>query len=95
MAKEANYSSLRKIYPQTTRGIPITTFFAILQARDLKRFMESVKYITEQKQASYPIFGHGRVMATKLMMMMKKQPLGISLGHPSMYHIHHLKSRVL
>ena len=22
--------------------------------------MESVKYITEQKQASYPIFGHGR-----------------------------------
>ena len=57
---------MRKIYPETTSGIRITTFFAILQARDLKRFMESVKYVTEQKQTSYPIFGHGRSDGNKI-----------------------------
>ena len=93
MAKEVNYSSMRN--PQTTRGIPITNFFTILQARDLKRLMESVKYVTEQKQTSYPIFGHVRSDGNKINDDDEKAIIWSSLGHASMYLIHHLKSRVL
>ena len=97
MAKEVNYSSMTKIYPQTKyqRDSNHDIFFTILQARDLKRFMESVKYVTEQSKQAIPSLAKEGVMARKLMMMMKKQPFGIPLGHASMYLIHHLKSRVL
>ena len=57
--------------------------------------MESVRYVTEQKQASYPIFGHGRSDGDQINDDDEKQPFGIPLGHASMYLIHHLKSRVL
>ena len=57
--------------------------------------MESVKYVTEQKQTSYPIFGHERSDGNKINDDDEKQPFGIPLGHASMYLIHHLKSRVL
>ena len=50
MAKEVNYSSMTKIYPQT--NYQRDSNFAILQARDLKRFVESVKYeLSRSKQA--------------------------------------------
>ena len=54
-----------------------------MQARYLKRFMEPVKYVPEQKQTSYPIFGHGRSNGNKINDDDKKQPFGIPLGHAS------------
>ena len=58
MAKEVNYSSMTDISSNNLpEGFQSQSFFAILQAIDLKRLME---YVTEQKQTSYPILRHGR-----------------------------------
>ena len=85
MAKEVNYSSMIKIYPQTNyqRDSNHNLFCRTSDKRSEEvHGICIVRNWAKAKQAIQSLAMEG-VMATKLMMIMKKQPFGIPLDHVS------------